>query len=50
MVRILMGTLLQIGSGELSIDSIEQAFTSKKREDAGPTAPSHGLFLDEVVY
>lgn len=50
MVRILMGTLLQIGSGELSMNSIEQAFTSKKREDAGPTAPSHGLFLDEVVY
>lgn len=29
MVRILMGTLLQIGSGELSMDSIDQAFTSK---------------------
>ncbi|MBO0477774.1 tRNA pseudouridine(38-40) synthase TruA [Vagococcus sp. DIV0080] len=50
MVRILMGTLLQIGSGELDVSVVEKALTSKKRIDAGPTAPSHGLFLEEVVY
>ena len=50
MVRILMGTLLQIGSGERPMESIDEALTSRKREDAGPTAPSHGLFLEEVVY
>lgn len=50
MVRILMGTILQIGSGELPLSSIDKIFESRLRADAGPTAPSHGLFLDEVVY
>lgn len=50
MVRILMGTILQIGSGELDVSVIDTVFETKQRVDAGPTAPSHGLFLDEVYY
>lgn len=50
MVRILMGTILQIGTGELDISVIDRVFETKQRIDAGPTAPSHGLFLDEVYY
>ena len=50
MVRIMMGTILQIGSGELPLSTIEKVFESKQRVDAGPTAPSHGLFLETVSY
>ena len=50
MVRIMMGTILQIGSGELPLSTIEKVFESKQRVDAGPTAPSHGLFLESVSY
>lgn len=50
MVRIIMGTLLEIGAGTMIVDSIEEVFESKIRQYAGETVPSQGLFLDEVYY
>ena len=50
MVRILTGTLLEIGSGVLETDSIDDVFESGIRSEAGITVPSQGLFLDEVYY
>lgn len=50
MVRIIMGTLLEIGSGKRQIETIEEIFESKVRENAGETVPSHGLFLEKVYY
>ena len=50
MVRILVGTMLEIGGGKLPEDAIARALTSGQREDAGPTAPPHGLFLQRVQY
>ncbi|EOI06955.1 tRNA pseudouridine(38-40) synthase [Enterococcus moraviensis ATCC BAA-383] len=50
MVRILMGTLLEIGSGTLPLDVIDEVFESKIRSEAGMTLPAQGLFLDEVYY
>lgn len=50
MIRIIMGTLLEIGSGEKDISHINQVFESKTRANAGFTVPSHGLFLEEVYY
>lgn len=50
MVRILMGTIIEIGAGNLPISIIEEVFTSKTRSQAGETAPAQGLFLDEVYY
>lgn len=50
MVRIITGTLLEIGAGNLEISAIDDIFESKIREDAGETVPAHGLFLDEVYY
>lgn len=50
MVRILMGTILAIGSGELPLAVIDEVFENKVRATAGETAPAHGLFLDEVYY
>lgn len=48
MVRIIAGTLIEIGRGREY--SIPEIFKSKKRENAGPTAPSMGLFLKNVDY
>lgn len=50
MVRILMGTLIEIGSGRLPITVIDEIFANKVRSQAGETAPAQGLFLDEVYY
>ena len=50
MVRILMGTILAIGAGKLSVDVIDEVLENKVRADAGETAPAQGLFLDEVYY
>lgn len=50
MVRILVGTMLEIGGGLREEDAIEKALLSGKREDAGATAPPHGLMLMRVQY
>lgn len=50
MVRILTGTLLEIGRGERSVDSIYEIFESKNRELAGELVPGKGLTLVEVNY
>jgi tRNA pseudouridine38-40 synthase len=49
MVRILVGTLVEIGRGEREMDSIPALFGSK-REQAGFLAPGKGLCLMEVQY
>lgn len=50
MVRIIMGTLLEIGNGKRSITTIDDIFEQKVRSEAGETVPAQGLFLDEVYY
>ena len=50
MVRILVGTMLEIGSGKLPEDAIARAIASKRRDDAGATAPPQGLALMRVQY
>ncbi|MBQ6708623.1 MAG: tRNA pseudouridine(38-40) synthase TruA [Clostridia bacterium] len=50
MVRIMVGTLLDVSSGKIDGDSIPQIIESKKRENAGVTAPAHGLYLNRVIY
>ena len=49
MVRILVGTLVEVGRGERQIESIPKLFGGK-REDAGFLAPGKGLCLMEVRY
>ena len=49
MVRILVGTLVEVGRGERSADSIPELFGSKRAE-AGFLAPAKGLCLEEVQY
>ncbi|MFV0559244.1 MAG: tRNA pseudouridine(38-40) synthase TruA [Enterococcus sp.] len=50
MVRIIMGTLLEIGTGEMKVSDIDAIFEKKIRANAGMTVPAQGLFLDEVYY
>ncbi|MFW5649434.1 MAG: tRNA pseudouridine(38-40) synthase TruA [Candidatus Alkaliphilus sp. MAG34] len=50
MVRIIVGTLVEIGLGKMQTDWIEQSFEIGDRAMAGHTAPPQGLFLDKVYY
>ena len=50
MVRILTGTLLEVGHGQRSVDSVKAALLSLNREQAGFTAPAQGLILWDVQY
>jgi tRNA pseudouridine38-40 synthase len=50
MVRILVGTMLDIGMGRRPVDAMDKALDSGLRGDAGPTAPAHGLALMRVKY
>lgn len=50
MVRILTGTLIEIGLGEKAPHAIPLLLESKTRSLAGFAAPSHGLCLEEVHY
>ncbi|MBR3290104.1 MAG: tRNA pseudouridine(38-40) synthase TruA [Clostridia bacterium] len=50
MVRIMVGTLLDIAEGRLPADAIRVAFVTGDRGAAGVTAPAQGLCLAEVYY
>lgn len=50
MVRILVGTLLQVGTGDIDAHQIPDILTKKDRTCAGKTAPPQGLYLWEVYY
>ncbi len=50
MVRILSGTLLQIGTGEKQAEDVPKMLRSKNRQESGFLAPAKGLFLVEVEY
>lgn len=50
MVRIMVGTLLDINSGKIARGSIPEILKSGNRNAAGITAPAHGLYLNTVNY
>ena len=50
MVRILVGTLLEVGLGQREAESVGAVLASRDRAQAGPTAPAQGLTLWEVSY
>ena len=50
MVRAIVGTLLQVGSGSRKPFELSQILDSRDRRAAGPAAPPHGLSLEKVVY
>lgn len=50
MVRIIAGTLMEVGQARRTAASVEEAVRSGERGKAGPTAPAHGLMLMEIRY
>ena len=50
MVRIIVGTLVEVGLGRRSVDSVVRLLEGGRRAEAGKTAPAKGLFLESVEY
>ena len=50
MVRIIVGTLIEIGQGNRPVTDIQKIINSKDRSKAGKTAPAQGLYLNHVEY
>ena len=50
MVRALVGTLLDVGCGTLSLDQLEQIIKDKKRSSSGKSVAARGLYLEEIGY
>lgn len=50
MVRSIVGTLVDVGRGKITLPDFERKFKSANRSEAGTMAPPHGLVLEEVLY
>jgi tRNA pseudouridine38-40 synthase len=50
MVRSLVGVLVSVGQGKLSVADVEKILRSRERSLAVQTAPPQGLFLKKVFY
>lgn len=50
MVRAIVGTLIEVGTGKTTLEEFKKIIESKDRKNAGPSAPAQGLFLTEVNY
>lgn len=49
-VRNMVGTLMQVGNGDLAPEDIKRILEAKDRKQAGISAPAYGLYLNKVVY
>lgn len=50
MVRAIVGTLLNVGRGKISIEEFDRIVNSLDRSMAGDSAPAHALFLEKIEY
>ncbi len=50
MVRIILGTMLEVAGGRRTVAEFERLLEGRPRTEAGPTAPAHGLALASVAY
>jgi tRNA pseudouridine38-40 synthase len=50
MVRAIVGTLIEVGTGKISLADFRKIIESKNRSEAGLSVPAKGLFLTEVCY
>jgi tRNA pseudouridine38-40 synthase len=50
MVRALVGTLVDVGKGKLSVQNVQQILNAKDRREAGESVPGNALFLSHIEY
>ena len=50
MVRAIVGTVLEVGLGKISLGEVHNIIQSKDRSQAGPSMPAHALFLTNIEY
>jgi tRNA pseudouridine38-40 synthase len=50
MVRVLVGTMLDVASGRRTVEDFTRLLHGAHRSEAGDTAPPHGLYLESVAY
>ena len=50
MVRAVVGTLIDVGRGRLSLDDFRKVIEGKRRTEAGESMPAHALFLVDIKY
>ena len=50
MVRIIAGTLVQVGGGAIEPEAVKEILAKKDRSAAGPTAPAHGLTMMGIEF
>lgn len=50
MVRAVVGTLVDVGRGRISIDDFKEIMDGKNRSGAGESMPGHALFLENIKY
>jgi tRNA pseudouridine38-40 synthase len=50
MVRAIVGTLLEVGRGKMTIDDFRKVIESENRCKAGTSVPAQGLYLVDIKY
>jgi tRNA pseudouridine38-40 synthase len=50
MVRAIVGTLLEVGMGKMSVSDFQHILVKGNRSDAGASVPAEGLYLTQVTY
>src|SRR5207247_2370782 len=50
MVRVLVGTMLEVGAGRRTVSQFDELLHGAPRDAAGDTAPPHGLYLASIAY
>ena len=50
MVRAVVGTMIDVGRGRVSLDDFRRIIEGKRRSDAGESMPANALFLQNIVY
>ena len=50
MVRTMVGTVLEVGTGHWEVERVAQIIASKDRQQAGPTLPAQGLHLQWIRF
>jgi tRNA pseudouridine38-40 synthase len=50
MVRAVVGTLIDVGRGRLSLDDFRKVIEGKRRTEAGESMPANALFLEDIKY